>query len=239
VFILFQVLVSALVQLAVIAIGHAWHGAEKFARAEALRARAELALLRSQLNPHFVLNTLHALMGLVRREPVKAEAALERLGELLRFGLHVHHASLDQVAFREEWAFVSSYLALEQMRLGDRLRLSLSAGEDVMDVPIPPFALQPLVENAITHAISPRREGGRLDLRVRRVGGRLLLEVEDDGPGTSEAAVSASPRLGVRLLRERLATLYGGDAHMAFEHVAEGGLRVRLDLPDGGIREAA
>jgi LytS/YehU family sensor histidine kinase len=223
----------------VIGVGHAWHGAERFARAEALRARAELALLRSQLNPHFVLNTLHALMGLVRREPVKAEAALERLGELLRFGLHVHHANLDQVAFREEWAFVSSYLALEQMRLGDRLRLELSASEDVMDVPIPPFALQPLVENAIRHAISPRRDGGRLDLRVRRVDGRLLLEVEDDGPGASEAAVSASPRLGVRLLRERLAALYGGDAHMAFEPVAQGGLRVRLDLPDGGVREAA
>jgi len=239
VIILFQALISALVQLAVIAIGPAWHGAEKFARAEALRARAELALLRSQLNPHFVLNTLHALMGLVRREPVKAEAALERLGEMLRFGLHVHHANLDQVAFREEWALVSNYLALEQMRLGDRLRLALSAGEEVMDVPIPPFALQPLVENAITHAISPRREGGRLDLRVRRLDGRLLLEVEDDGPGASEAAVSASPRLGVRLLRERLAALYGGDAHMAFEPVAQGGLRVRLDLPDGGAREAA
>ncbi len=239
VFILFQVLVSALVQLAVIGIAYAWHGAEQFARAEALRARAELALLRSQLNPHFVLNTLHALMGLVRREPVKAEAALERLGELLRFGLHVHHANLDQVAFGEEWAFVRSYLALEQMRLGDRLRLTLSAGEDVMDVPVPPFALQPLVENAITHAISPRREGGRLDLRARRAHGRLLLEVEDDGPGTSEAAVSASPRLGVRLLRERLTALYGGNARMSFEPVAQGGLRVRLDLPDGGVREAA
>jgi signal transduction histidine kinase len=235
----FQILVSALVQLAVIATGHAWHGAERFARAEALRARAELALLRSQLNPHFVLNTLHAVMGLVRREPVKAEAALERLGELLRFGLHVHHANLDQVAFREEWAFVTSYLALEQIRLGDRLRLTLSAGEEVMDVPVPPFALQPVVENAIRHAISPRREGGRLDLRVRRVDGRLLLEVEDDGPGTSEAAVSASPRLGVRLLRERLAALYGTEAHMSFEPADQGGLRVRLDLPAGGVGEAA
>ncbi len=178
-------------------------------------------------------------MGLVRREPMKAEAALERLGELLRFGLHVHHANVDQVSFGEEWAFVGSYLALEQMRLGDRLRLTLSAGADVMDVPVPPFALQPLVENAITHAISPRRDGGRLDLRVKRVDGRLLLEVQDDGPGTSEAAVSASPRLGVRLLRERLTALYGGDAHMSFEPVADGGLRVRLDLPDGGAREAA
>jgi signal transduction histidine kinase len=229
--ILFQGLVSGLIQLSVIGIGHARDGAERFARAESLRARAELQLLRSQLNPHFVLNTLHALLGLVRRDPAKAEAALERLGELLRFGLHVHHASVDQVAFHEEWAFVTSYLELEQMRLGERLSLTLHAGDDVMDVPVPPFALQPLVENAITHAIAPRREGGRLQLRARRADGRLLLEVEDDGPGTSEAAVLASPRLGLRLLRERLLALYGDAARLAFEPVAGGGLRVRLELP--------
>src|SRR5688572_5486695 len=79
VIVLFQALVSGLVQLALIGVGHAWHGAERFARAESLRARAELALLRSQLNPHFVLNTLHALIGLVRRNPAEAETALERL----------------------------------------------------------------------------------------------------------------------------------------------------------------
>ena len=237
--IVFQAFISGLVQLAVVSIGYAWQSAERYAQAEALRARAELALLRTQLNPHFVLNTLHALLGLVRREPEKVEAALERLGELLRFGLHVHHASVDQVAFREEWAFVTSYLALEKLRFGERLRLTLSAGDEVMDVPIPPFALQPLVENAITHAIAPRRNGGRLHLRARRGHGRLLLEVEDDGPGATEAAVLASPRLGLRLLRERLAVLYAGDARLAFEPVATGGLRVRLDLPDAGREEAA
>ncbi len=229
--ILFQWLISGLIQLAVMGIGHAWHGAERFARAESLRAKAELALLRSQLNPHFMLNTLHALLGLVRREPAKAEAALEQLGELLRFGLHVHHANVDRVALREEWAFATSYLALEQMRLGERLRVTLQAGDDVMDIPVPPFALQPLVENAITHAVAPRREGGRLSLLARRLEGRLLLEVQDDGPGTSEAAVLASPRLGLRLLRERLAALYGGEARLSFESVGGGGLRVRLDLP--------
>lgn len=228
------------------AIGHAWHGAQRAAsesdraaRAEALRARAELALLRSQLNPHFVLNTLHALLGLVRRDPGKAEAALERLGELLRFGLHVHQGGVDQVAFREEWAFVTSYLALEQLRLGERLRLTLRAGDEVMDVPIPPFALQPLVENAITHAIAARRDGGRLGVTAERAGGRLRVEVADDGPGTSEAAVLASPRLGLRLLRERLAALYQGDARLGFEPAADGGLRVLLDLPDDGCPEPA
>ncbi len=230
--ILFQGLISGLVQLATIAVAHAWRAAEGRARAERLRAQAELALLRSQLNPHFVLNTLHALMGLVQREPATAQVALERLGELLRFGLHVHHAQTDRVPFREEWAFVTSYLELERLRLGDRLRLALTADETVMDVSVPPFAVQPLVENAITHAISPRRGGGRLAVSAERRGGRLHIVVEDDGPGTTEAAVRASPRLGLRLLRERLAALYGESARLSFEPVVPGGLRARLEVPD-------
>lgn len=244
--VVWQSLTNGLVQLAVIGIGHAWHAAERAARAadraaraEALRSRAELQLLRSQLNPHFLLNTLHALLGLVRRDPAKAEAALERLGELLRYGLHVHHASVDRVPLRQEWAFVSSYLELEQLRLGDRLRLELSADDEAMDVTVPPFALQPLVENAVTHAIAPRRTGGRLGVRARRLDGRLRLEVEDDGPGSSEAAVLESPRLGLRLLRERLQALYAGEARLVFEPAAQGGLRVVLELPDNGPSEAA
>jgi LytS/YehU family sensor histidine kinase len=108
----------------------------------------------------------------------------------------------------------------------------------VMDLPVPPFALQPLVENAITHAIAPRREGGRLLVAAERVNGRLRVDVEDDGPGTSDAAVLASPRLGLRLLRERLQALYAGDALLRFERLEPAGVRVRLELPAEGPREA-
>ena len=173
--------------------GYAWLGGEETRvareradRAEALRARAELHLLRTQLNPHFVLNTLHALLGLVRREPAVAEAAIERLGELLRFGLSVTQRGVDRVTLREEWAFVTSYLGVEQVRLGDRLRFELALDPSALDVPIPPFALQPLVENAVTHAIAPRASGGRLYVSARRTEGRLHLEVRDDGPGISK-----------------------------------------------------
>lgn len=242
--ILWQSVINTLIQLTLLGAGHAWQNGlrardaqERAQRAEALHARAELQLLRTQLNPHFVLNTLHALLGLVRREPSRAEAAIERLGELLRFGMSVEQRRSDRVAFREEWEFVTSYLELERLRLGERLGLELSADPSAMEVPVPPFALQPLVENAIVHAIAPRGSGGRLAVSVRREAGLLRIEVRDDGPGASEAAILASPRLGLRLLRERLASLYSGQARLRFDTPQEGGLRVRLDLPDHGFPE--
>ena len=228
---MWQGILNGLVHLALAGVG--------CDRADALRARAELHLLRTQLNPHFVLNTLHALLGLVRREPAVAEGLVERLGELLRFGLSVTQRGIDRVAFREEWAFVTSYLELEQVRLGDRLRFELDVEPAALDVPLPPFALQPLVENAVTHAIAPRAAGGRLEVSARRSSGRLRLEVRDDGLGASEAVLLGSTRTGLRLLRERLSVLYAGDARLSFEEAPGGGLLVRLDLPDGGPVEAA
>jgi len=243
---LWQTVIDGLVQIALLGAGYAWHNGtrareaqERAQRAEALRARAELQLLRTQLNPHFLLNTLHALLGLVRRDPSTAEAAIERLGELLRFGMSVEQRKVDSVAFREEWTFVTSYLELERLRLGERLRLELWADPKAMDVPIPPFAVQPLVENAIAHAVAPRATGGAVSVRVRREARRLRVEVRDDGPGASEAAILASPRLGLRLLRERLAALYAGNARLTFEAAEGGGLCVRLDLPDDGFAEPA
>ena len=243
---MWQGILNGLVHLALAGAGYAWLGGEETRvareradRAEALRARAELHLLRTQLNPHFVLNTLHALLGLVRREPAIAEAAIERLGELLRFGLSVTQRGVDRVTLREEWAFVTSYLGVEQVRLGDRLQFELALDPSALDVPIPPFALQPLVENAVTHAIAPRASGGRLYVSARRTEGRLHLEVRDDGPGISQAALLESPRTGLRLLRERLLGLYAGEARLAFEEPPGGGLLVRLELPDQGPVEAS
>jgi two-component system LytT family sensor kinase/two-component system sensor histidine kinase LytS len=106
-------------------------------------------------------------------------------------------------------------------------------------VAVPPFALQPLVENAIVHAVAVRASGGRVGVSARRSGGRLFLSVEDDGPGASEATIAASPRMGLRLLQERLAALYGGRALLTFESPAGGGLRVRLELPDDPVPEGA
>jgi LytS/YehU family sensor histidine kinase len=232
--------------VALAGLGYAWHTAqaleearESAARAEVLRARAEIELLRSQVQPHFILNVLHALLGLVRRDPARAENALERLGQLLRFGSELHQEGRDWVPLSREWDFVNSYLDLERVRLGDRLRLLVEADASAMDVPVPPFALQPLVENAIIHAVAPRASGGRVEVSARRSAGRLFLVVRDDGPGAAEADILGSPRMGLRLLRERLTALYAGRARLDFESPAGGGLGVRLDLPDDGAPETA
>ena len=236
------------------------HEAARAARAETLRARAELAALRSQLNPHFILNTYHALVGLVGRDPRLAETGLERLGDLLRYSLRVQSEALDEVLLREEMAFVGTYVDLERLRLGERLRLSIAADDEALDTPVPPFAVQTLVENAIRHAIAVRAEGGILAIAARRADGRLRIEVTDDGPGATAAGQGATAAsqgatapsqgataarqgagpansghgIGLRLLEERLRALYGDGARVALAPLPAGGTRALLDLPAPG-----
>lgn len=204
--------------------------AERAARAETLRARASLEAMRSQLNPHFILNTFHALVGLVRRDPEVAESALERLGDLLRYSLRIQRDGVDEVPLRDERAFVESYLVLERLRLGDRLHVSIDAPAVVEELLIPTFALQTLVENAIHHAIAPRAAGGRLQIAMHERAGRLHVTVRDEGNGEPAEARLHGSQLGLRLLQERLAALYGGDATLVLRGV-EGGMSADLDLP--------
>ncbi len=243
-----QTVIGGLIYVAIAGTAYAWQNAERVreevaraaradalrAQADVLRARAELAAIRSQLNPHFLLNTLHAALGLVRRDPSLAERALERLGELLHYGLRMHREALDEVALGQEWAFVGSYLEIERLRLEDRLRLTLSAEPELMDCRVPPFVLQPLVENAIVHAVSPRREGGLVTVTARRHGRLLQLQVCDDGPGLASAPAPSRSGLGLPLLRERLAVLYRGRAHLSLEPADGRGLRATIEIPIDG-----
>jgi signal transduction histidine kinase len=238
-----QLFVSLLVYLTLAGVVYALANAERVrreaeraARAEALRAQAELASLRAQLNPHFLMNTLHSVLGLVAREPAAAEAGLQRLGDLLHYALRVHRGRLDQVGLREEWEFVRSYLDLEKLRLGERLRVSLEADPDALAASVPPFCLQPLVENAVRHAVAPRAEGGRITVQARRVEQQIRLEVRDDGPGRVDSPQEGAG-LGLRLVEERLAVLYRGQAGFRAESPAGGGFRVALSLPARGVPE--
>jgi hypothetical protein len=200
------------------------------ARATALQTEAELRALRAQLNPHFLFNTLHSLLALVRHDPRAAEESLEQFGDLLRYTLDTQKNG-EVVALGEEMDFVTAYLALEGLRLGDRLRLELRIDDSVRERRVPAFCLQPLVENAIRHAIAPRAAGGRLAVRVGPEGDALVLEVEDDGPGARAEEIDGAAGLGLRLVRERLAVHYGGAATFAVDTGVGRGFRVTLRIP--------
>ena len=236
------------------------------AHAETLRARAELEALRAQLNPHFLFNTLHSVMALVRRnDAAAAEDALERFADLLRYVLRVQqraaanggsraddprsaensdgdmnatgdrsNAAADDVTLADEWAFVNDYLALERIRLGGRLRVAAEIEEDALDCRLPAFTLQPLVENAVKHAVAPRAEGGEVRVTAGLDGaGALRLEVRDDGPGASQEALAHSRGLGLGLVRARLEARYGGRAAFSVETEPGAGFIVRMVLPAG------
>jgi sensor histidine kinase YesM len=199
-------------------------------RAENLRTRAELAALRSQLNPHFLFNTLHSLMALVRHDPPAAEDALEKLSLLLRHTLVVKQDAED-CPLSEELDFIRNYLALEKIRLGDRLRLEEAIKPEALGCSLPPLTLQPLVENAVKHAIAARAQGGVLTIRAERANGLLVLEVSDDGPGAEEDHLEQSVGTGLKIARQRLMTRFGDRARFEVITQPQNGFAVRMEIP--------
>lgn len=157
------------------------------ARSEALRVQAELQALRARLDPHFLFNTLHSIMALVRRDASAGERALERLGDLLRRVLALNRERAEELPLADELDFIRDFLALEALRLGDRLNLIEDIDPDALDCLVPVLTLQPLVENAIRHGIAVRPEGGTLRIAARLEQDMLWVEVEDDGPGLAAA----------------------------------------------------
>jgi LytS/YehU family sensor histidine kinase len=203
--------------------------AERAARAETLRAEAHLAALRAQLNPHFILNLLHSLLGLVGRDPAAAAAGIERLGDLLRHALRVQRQDGDRVALRDELAFVEDYLALERLRLGERLRVTFDVAPELLTQPVPAFVLQPLVENAVRYAVAPRKDGGSLRIAAAASDGVVRFTVADDGAPAPEA--QRGEGVGLRLVRERLDALYDGSATLAAGPRAGGGFLAEVSIP--------
>jgi two-component sensor histidine kinase len=198
-------------------------------RAESLQTRAELEALRAQLNPHFLFNTLHSLMALVRHDSQAAEDALERLAALLRHTLMTRDA--EDVRLSEELDFVQNYLALESLRLGERLRIEEKVQPETLGCMLPPFTLQPLVENSIKHAISKEPNGGLLTIKTERHNGILSLEVMDDGPGAEVEDVARSTGSGLRIARQRLMTRYRDKAILHLETHPGRGFSVRVEIP--------
>lgn len=199
------------------------------ARAEAAAVRAQLVALRSQLNPHFLFNSLHSLSTLVRHDPDAAERAIEQLGALLRYALD--RGGSERVYLDDEWSFTRTYLDLEQMRLGPRLHVVAELTDDALDCVVPPFLLQPLIENAVRHGIASRPNGGRIDVRAAVQSGRLEIEVHDDGAGADPTTVDDAGGVGLRAVREQLRSRYDGRGSLVVDTAPGQGFHVRVELP--------
>ena len=204
---------------------------ERAVRAETLAQKAQLDALRWQLNPHFLFNALNAISTLViDGRSHEAAAMIARLGDLLRSTLEL--PAEVEIPLASEIELMRRYLDLEQVRLGERLSIDVSVDDDAWKARVPSLLLQPLVENAVRHAIAPRTRGGRINVSAQRVDGRLALSVEDDGPSMREDELTANiPGIGLSNTRERLRHLYGEAQLVALDRGALGGLRVRLELP--------
>ena len=174
-------------------------------RLKRLLTEAELKALRTQVDPHFLFNTLNTIADLISRNPQQAERMTERLAECFRYALAKHSRALSTLD--EELGFARQYLEIEQVRFGDRLRVQLSRGDARGDEAMPSLLLQPLLENAIRHGLSPVREGGCVSVQAHREGERLHLRIEDDGVGLRPGFADHAG-IGLRNVQDRLRTLY-------------------------------
>jgi signal transduction histidine kinase len=194
---------------------------------ESLLHQAQLQALRSQLNPHFLFNTLHSIAELVHENPKLAEQLILRLGELLRQVLQ--SSTLPDVPLAEELDFVRGYVEIEQMRLGERLQVKWDVEPEALPVRVPSLILQPLVENAIQHGIAPLAKTGALTIRASRSDGFLHLQVRDTGPGLPRESPERASGIGLANTRVRLERLYGGRER--FELISDNGLVVNVRIP--------
>lgn len=202
--------------------------------AAALAREAELRALRYQLQPHFLFNTLNAISTLVVELRTRdATRMIARLGDFLRATLEGDGAH--EVTLADELSLTEHYLDIEKARLGERLAISVQIGPDALRAAVPSLLLQPLVENAIRHGIAPRREGGRLDIRVSRTAERLHFDVRNDGltaaPADAPSSNTGSATVGLRNVRERLQYLYANDHTFDLRLADDGSCQVLIELP--------
>jgi two-component system LytT family sensor kinase len=202
-----------------------------------LLMQARLEALSSQINPHFLFNTLNSISTLIRTNPEQARTMLGRLSRILRRRLrNQDHFS----PLRDELEFIEDYLSIELVRFGDKLRVIKDIDPSVLDVLVPSMLLQPLVENSIRHGIAVKVEGGTITLRARRNGDRLLILVEDDGVGIPETELSGilNKGIGVSNVKERLKVLYNQDYRMLIDSHPGRGTRIEIEVPETQSRVA-
>jgi two-component system LytT family sensor kinase len=195
------------------------------ARVEGLLARARLQTLKSQVQPHFLFNALNGISSLIGRDDVRARRLVAELGALLRAAIQLDD---EEVTLADELTVLGGYVALQASRYGDRFRFSQQVPACALELLVPRFALQPLVENAVKHGVERRRASVAVRLEARVEAGGLTLVVADDGPGL---AAGAREGVGLGNLRERLRVLHGDAQSLRLTNRPEGGAEATIVLP--------
>jgi sensor histidine kinase YesM len=194
--------------------------------AERATAQANLRALQAQIEPHFLFNTLANVVGLIHSQPDTAKLMLEKFIAYLRASLA---ATREQgTTLDNEFRLMANYLAILQIRMGDRLQVEIDLPAELASQPLPSMLLQPLLENAIKHGLEPKVDGGSIALQARRDDDALRISVADTGLGFRDATVSG---LGLRNVRERVDKLYDGRATLTIEENQPCGTRVILIIP--------
>ena len=204
------------------------------ARLESSLTAARLDLLRTQIQPHFLFNTLHGIAELMHEDVDAADRMVMRLSELLRATLET--GGKQEVSLRDELTLLERYIDIERMRLGERLRFSTDVDPRALDRAVPMLLLQPLVENSVRHAIADRRDGGCIEVRAHESGEWLAIEIEDDGPGFAEQRPNG---IGLANVRDRLQHLYGDRQSLQVSSEKRGLVRIELPLKDHGSDSSA
>jgi two-component system LytT family sensor kinase len=204
----------------------------KLVEQEKALLQARMDALISQINPHFLFNTLNTVSSLIRFDPDTARTVLFKLANILRRRLR---SQIHFVPLKQELEFIDDYLDIEVVRFGqDKLQIRKEIEADTLDVMVPSMILQPLLENAIRHGIGPKIEGGTITLRATHSKGHLIIEVIDDGVGIPEERRHGilESGIGISNVHERLKVLYGQDSSMKIKSQAGKGTVIRLEIPE-------
>lgn len=205
-------------------------GELRASRLETQLAQSQLEALKMQLHPHFLFNTLHSISALLNRDTEAARRMITRLGDFLR--LTLENAGAQEVTLQEEMEFLNGYLEIERIRFRDRLTTQVDVDPSVLDVRVPNLILQPIVENAMRHAIA-RQHDGRIEITAFPSNGCLRIQVKDNGPGLTDEGLANQFGKGVGLAntKARLERLYGSDHRLELANGPLGGLVVTLEVP--------
>ncbi len=207
-------------------------GELRASRLEAQLSQAQLQALKMQLHPHFLFNTLHSISALLHKDTQGARKMITRLGDFLR--LTLENAGTQEVTLKQEMEFLRCYLEIERIRFQDRLTTHVQVDPEALDTHVPNLILQPIVENAIRHAVATRSTPGEIEIRAKQEKGFLRIRIRDNGPGLPMNRSTESlfkKGLGLANTQTRLDRLYGARHRFELANDPKGGLAVTLEIP--------